>query len=183
MGIKWEKLKEMDDVLYEKTVIKRLESDIERLKKVVRNYKYDHLTGLMLRYDYENALNELWYEYTEYNSRFIYAIIDVNNLHDINHDYGHKYGDAYIVNIVNKMKEIFEDSNIYRVGGDEFVILKKGNRLKNFIKRLNKLENCEYGVVKLDDTSKFMNVHEVKEHIDKILLKKKRKKGRRGTDK
>ena len=50
-------------------------------------------------------------------------VCDVNGLKKINDTLGHKAGDAYIVTACKMLCDHFLHSPIYRVGGDEFVVL------------------------------------------------------------
>ena len=49
--------------------------------------------------------------------------IDVVGLHEINNHLGHRSGDAMLCCISNAARKFFASSRIYRIGGDEFVIL------------------------------------------------------------
>lgn len=49
--------------------------------------------------------------------------LDVNGLKDINDQQGHAVGDKVLVECTKLMREIFEEADYYRIGGDEFVII------------------------------------------------------------
>lgn len=49
--------------------------------------------------------------------------IDVNELHIFNNKYGHYEGDKMLKVIASKLKEVFCNDRIYRMGGDEFLVL------------------------------------------------------------
>lgn len=51
------------------------------------------------------------------------AVFDVNNLKDINDILGHDAGDEYIISSYNIIHTTFKNSPIYRIGGDEFVVI------------------------------------------------------------
>lgn len=51
------------------------------------------------------------------------GLFDINNLKKINDNLGHEAGDAYIVNCCLMLCKIFSRSPVYRIGGDEFVVL------------------------------------------------------------
>lgn len=52
--------------------------------------------------------------------------IDMNNLKEINDNYGHLSGDKYICSLANYLKNnLPRRAKIYRVGGDEFLIFWK----------------------------------------------------------
>ena len=58
---------------------------------------------------------------------FAVAVCDVNGLKHINDTLGHKAGDEYICAASKMICEIFQHSPVYRVGGDEFVIVLTGH--------------------------------------------------------
>ena len=50
---------------------------------------------------------------------------DINNLKYVNDTYGHELGDEYIKGCCRIICNIFEESQVYRIGGDEFVVILK----------------------------------------------------------
>ena len=58
-------------------------------------------------------------------------MVDLNYLKDINDAYGHDVGDMAIIKLVSMICETFTLSPVYRVGGDEFVVICRG---KDFIR-------------------------------------------------
>ena len=80
----------------------------------------DQGTGLMNRVAYEKCLRKR-------DQRVIAPAaciyIDANGLHEINNHLGHRSGDAMLCFIANAARKFFVSSRIYRIGGDEFVIL------------------------------------------------------------
>jgi diguanylate cyclase (GGDEF)-like protein len=122
---------------------KKLKQEIQKLRQTIKNYKYDTLTGLLRRSDFNDRFDELFYEHKEFGHRFILAMVDLNGLHEINRDVSFEAGDEFIIHVANQLKELFEDSNIFRIGGDEFMLLKRGNDIEDFDKRLELIEDCE----------------------------------------
>ena len=61
------------------------------------------------------------------NPEFAIAICDVNGLKTVNDTQGHKAGDAYIKNASRLVCETFKHSPVFRVGGDEFVVILRGS--------------------------------------------------------
>lgn len=49
--------------------------------------------------------------------------LDVNGLKDINDRHGHAFGDKILAECAKRMKQVFEQGQFYRIGGDEFVII------------------------------------------------------------
>ncbi len=51
------------------------------------------------------------------------VMVDINNLKKINDRYGHEFGDLYIQNSCKLLSETFCNSVVYRIGGDEFIVV------------------------------------------------------------
>ena len=54
---------------------------------------------------------------------FTCLYIDVNGLHELNNLLGHQKGDDMLCCIADTLKKYFPDDKVYRIGGDEFVVL------------------------------------------------------------
>lgn len=53
--------------------------------------------------------------------------IDLNKFKELNDQYGHLIGDAYLIEIANRMKTVVHGKDcLARIGGDEFVIMLEG---------------------------------------------------------
>ncbi|MBR6391203.1 MAG: GGDEF domain-containing protein [Lachnospiraceae bacterium] len=93
-------------------------------KRLIELTETDVLTGVKNRAAYTTREAEL-------NSRirsgtrmaFGIGIFDINNLKKVNDNYGHELGDAYIVNCCSVLCNVFSHSPVFRIGGDEFVVL------------------------------------------------------------
>ena len=59
------------------------------------------------------------------------AMIDLNFLKKINDSYGHDKGNLAIKKLCALVCTIFEHSPVFRVGGDEFIVVLKGSDLEN----------------------------------------------------
>ena len=62
---------------------------------------------------------------------FAIVVFDLNDLKIVNDTYGHDAGDIYIVSATKLISQIYSSSEIYRIGGDEFVALLEGNDYQN----------------------------------------------------
>jgi len=91
----------------------------EELIEMIKYYRYDALTGMKQRKDFEIDFNERFYNEEE----IFLVMIDVNNLHTVNRDLGYQAGDDLIRRVANIVKFYCMSSN-YRYGGDEFMIIK-----------------------------------------------------------
>ncbi len=93
----------------------------ERLNRISYLSNHDQLTGLYNRYYYEEQLG---YMMKEENLPLTLAIMDVNGLKLTNDAFGHLMGDRLLKTLGDVLKEqCRENDMIYRVGGDEFVIM------------------------------------------------------------
>ena len=59
------------------------------------------------------------------------AVFDVNDLKAVNDTMGHDTGDIYIYSASMLISEFFENSPVYRIGGDEFAVILEGEDFKN----------------------------------------------------
>ena len=62
---------------------------------------------------------------------FAVIVCDVNGLKHINDTYGHKAGDDYIKASCDLICEYFKHSPVFRIGGDEFVVILEGHDFDN----------------------------------------------------
>ena len=60
------------------------------------------------------------------NPEFAIAFFDCDDLKEINDRYGHDKGDVYLKNSCHLICRIFQKSPIFRIGGDEFVVVLMG---------------------------------------------------------
>ena len=88
----------------------------------------DSLTGAKSRYAYvelEEQVDSLIAN--NQIKRFAIVVIDLNDLKYVNDKLGHDEGDRYLVESVNLIKAFFPDADLYRFGGDEFVLFIEDN--------------------------------------------------------
>ncbi len=62
---------------------------------------------------------------------FAFGEFDCDGLKRINDEYGHDKGDIYLIKACRTISDVFKRSPIYRVGGDEFLIILKGDDFHN----------------------------------------------------
>ena len=99
----------------------------------------DTLTGIRNKTAYSREAEKLQKEMTENKDlRFGMAMIDLNFLKYINDTFGHKMGDEAIKNLSKIACDIFAHSPVFRVGGDEFVVILLGKDLEAKDELLNR---------------------------------------------
>ena len=72
------------------------------------------------------------------------VVLDLNDLKLTNDDLGHEKGDEYLIKASALMKEYYKDSQIFRIGGDEFAIILEGEdyiKREDLVKEFNDLMN------------------------------------------
>ncbi len=92
----------------------------------------DALTGIRNKtaYDHEIALIEVGLK--EVPIDFGIAMIDLNYLKKINDTYGHEQGNQAIRKLCHIVCVIFDHSPVFRIGGDEFVVILRGHDMEHY---------------------------------------------------
>lgn len=68
--------------------------------------------------------------------------LDVNGLKRINDDYGHEAGDQLLVQVSEMLRKIFYEQDIFRTGGDEFIVFICGISQETFEKKVKRLRTA-----------------------------------------
>ena len=107
----------------------------------VRSQAYiDGLTGLGNRTAYEDHVRRIEEEIRAGKANFGIVLFDLNGLKEINDGYGHARGDQVIVTAASDLKQAFEGGKVYRIGGDEFIVVVEGQDLETVAKTAEQLE-------------------------------------------
>ncbi len=91
----------------------------------------DSLTGVKNKTAYDSAMADLDKQLEMDNLEFGLVICDTNNLKTINDTYGHEQGNMYLQRACKLICEIYKNSPVYRIGGDEFAVILKGKDYQN----------------------------------------------------
>jgi len=147
------------------------------LREEVIKYKYDFLTGLKQRKDFDVKLND-FYESFEFESKsFIFIMLEADGLHNVNRNIGYEAGDDLLVSIAKQIEEIFDEcinSHIFRISGDEFAVLLSTKYSKTeIIEKLKDLENCTYSILNIDGSVCFPSPSSIFKEADIQLTKNK----------
>lgn len=86
--------------------------------KLVYYSYYDSLTGVRNR----RAITEFESEELDASKPYGFIMCDVNGLKIMNDTLGHEAGDALLTDVAKSLVKAFGNTNVYRVGGDEFAI-------------------------------------------------------------
>jgi diguanylate cyclase (GGDEF)-like protein len=105
--------------------------------------RYDMLTETLSR----NAMNTRVDEWVSGRNAsegdFGVVFVDVNGLKQVNDEEGHAAGDLMIKAVADRIREYFGDYEIYRAGGDEFMVLAPGIEKAEFEGRIKELKTKE----------------------------------------
>lgn len=100
----------------------------------------DSLTGVKNKNAYVQ-----WEEKTDAQIRakeaqpFAVVVCDINNLKTVNDQFGHKEGDACIKNACARICRVYSHSPVFRIGGDEFVVVLSGEDYSRRQQLLNQI--------------------------------------------
>ena len=83
----------------------------------------DALTGLRNRASYSETVKKLEERISNETASFGVVVLDVNNLKVVNDTHSHECGDELLVRVAKLIASVFRRSHVYRIGGDEFVVL------------------------------------------------------------
>ena len=111
--------------------IKMLSSAFESMTASLREHEKrqhllayrDPLTGLRNATSYKHWVNEFNKEIQGKNAEFGVMVLDVNYLKDTNDKYGHDMGNKLLVTAARIISDIFKRSPVFRIGGDEFLVI------------------------------------------------------------
>ena len=120
----------------------------------------DSLTGVKNITAYTRMISRLTDEVRD-NTKKQFAVVmcDINGLKDVNDRFGHSEGDLYIQNCSRLITDTFSTENVFRIGGDEFVIILTGNdysireklivELRDRVREAEKLKDFKKGKASL----------------------------------
>ena len=95
------------------------DEEIEYLKQRVEFYRRDYLTNLLGKADFMHDLRT----HLKNNREFWLVMHDIDGLHAINREQGYRAGDAIILEVANELKMCEEPCHVYRISGDEFMVI------------------------------------------------------------
>ena len=102
--------------------------------------RYDMLTGVLNRNAMNNRIEESRNGTKPFNDDYGIVFVDVNGLKRTNDEKGHTAGDELIKSVADKVREIFEECEIYRAGGDEFMVIAENCTKNKFEYLVDKLK-------------------------------------------
>ena len=118
-------------------IIRLLESE-----KSIVDSTTDALTGVKNRKGYYEDLERFAALPDAANRTVGIVYMDINGLKEVNDEEDHTAGDLLIKNVVETAKQVFYDAELYRMGGDEFIILSFDESESSLGKKVMKLKTC-----------------------------------------
>lgn len=157
-------MKVMENDVYERFIDlletnRQLVASKEETKKMEILANQDGLTGVKnkISYNAECArINEMIKNGEKTN--FAIVMVDLNYLKDTNDTYGHDTGDIALIKLAEFVCETFKFSPVYRIGGDEFVVISRSKDFQKVDKLVDDLKR------KISKSNKNNPVHDG-EHI------------------
>lgn len=111
-----------------------------RLDEAKRSASEDHLTGLPNRRSFETTFDEEYRTARAASEVLCVAFCDIDHFKVINDTHGHEAGDRVLKLVAESLARISNDHcHVARHGGEEFVLLFRGDRLEDAETKLNSL--------------------------------------------
>ena len=127
------------------------EVTVSNLKKYITSMNNmaftDPLTQVKNKTAYDRAVVGLQDDMDAGKAKFALVMLDLNRLKYINDRFGHDRGDEYIVSCAKLICDVFKRSPVFRVGGDEFIVILVGESLaewKALMDELNRRIESSY---------------------------------------
>ncbi|MBO5550822.1 MAG: sensor domain-containing diguanylate cyclase [Lachnospiraceae bacterium] len=125
----------------------RAENDVrdkdKQIGQISRDAYRDPLTGVGSKAAYSKKINEMNESIRNHEIvEFAVVMVDVNSLKHINDNYGHTVGDTYLKGCCHVICNVYKHSPVYRIGGDEFVIILSGEDYRKRQVRMKDLKNA-----------------------------------------
>ena len=114
----------------------------------------DSLTGLRNTTSYKVWVTDFDKEIENKQARFGVVVLDMNYLKEANDRYGHDVGNKLILAAAQTISDVFKRSPVFRIGGDEFLIILQNRDLAERNDLLAKLDaECAKKFIETGDES------------------------------
>ncbi|TYC64941.1 GGDEF domain-containing protein [Stappia sp. BW2] len=122
----------------------------ERYHKLLESSIRDHLTGALHRSQYDENAPKILAKNMQENRALSLLVIDIDHFKQVNDRHGHQAGDEILKTVARLLADnLRTDDHLYRVGGEEFVLLCEklpiegattlAERLRKTIERFSKI--------------------------------------------
>ncbi len=111
-------------------------------QKLLEAASHDPLTGVKNRLTMEEDVEETIQAFKSHQQDFGLVMLDIDWFKSVNDQYGHDFGDAVLVEFAYVLEQHVRGSDqVYRAGGEEFVLLMNRISLKELMKRMEVLRD------------------------------------------
>lgn len=100
----------------------------------------DSMTGSANKAAYLDKIKEINSAINAGDASFAVAVFDVNGLKSTNDNFGHECGDRIITDTAEIIRRAFPSTEVYRIGGDEFIAVVEGMNDAELEERFAKLD-------------------------------------------
>jgi len=118
--------KTTQDVLTYFEKLRRAKKQVAEMDKLAHR---DSLTGIKNKAAYDETTSRLDEKISAGGADFCIVMVDVNFLKKVNDTYGHERGNEYLLNASRLICAVFGEEHVYRIGGDEFVVIIEGEKV------------------------------------------------------
>ena len=117
-----------------KQTLTKLKDTEEQADAMAELASRDSLTGIRNKTAYDKYIESNKDTFLSGDEGFGFVMIDLNYLKKTNDTYGHDKGNISIIKLCKTVCEIFDHSPVFRIGGDEFIVVLKGRDYGNIEK-------------------------------------------------
>lgn len=160
----------------------KLHTELNEQIKINKELSYtDTLTKLKNRKAYDEKLDELLTCKKRYGIDFSFLIFDIDNFKKINDNFGHDIGDKVLIEISQLIENLIRKNDfLYRIGGEEFVVLlssttkEKANitalKIRQAVENTTIIENLKVTIsIGLTQANKFDTNETIFKRVDELL--------------
>lgn len=117
----------------------------EHISDLNKRVYVDALTSVKNKGAFSDAVNALQSEIdnNSENTEFAICMFDCDDLKSINDYFGHDKGDIYLKTACRLICQVFQHSPVFRIGGDEFIVILKNDDYQKREELLRHLEESE----------------------------------------
>ena len=128
-----------------------LMAEVAFLVKEQKAYEFlsyhDQMTGLLNRNSYLDTIADLSQEKVREGLKSLGVVsVNLNSLKELNKEFGRDYGDELITRVAEVLEEFFKGDQVFRFGGDEFLIIAKNLPYEKFMGKIHKSQKFIEGI-------------------------------------
>lgn len=105
-------------------MVRDLREEMRKYIKDAHELAYtDTLTNIGNRTAYFDKVDQINRQMQKETAGLSVAVLDINGLKKVNDENGHEQGDILIIDAADSISAVFGADHVYRIGGDEFVVV------------------------------------------------------------